>query len=146
MFINQKLDKFGIGLYRYSNNYLLEKNITVLESYLPLIFMVVFGFVVALIFLILSEWLGARRSTAGKKTTYESGMEPVGTARERFSIKFYMVAVSFIVFDIEVVFMYPWAVQMSQLGLTAFISMMVFIIILLAGLYYEIKKGGLKWD
>ena len=118
----------------------------VLETYLPLIFMLVFGFAVALAFLIGSEWLGARRKTKGKETTYESGMEPVGTARERFSVKFYMVAVSFIVFDIEVVFMYPWAVQMSQLGLTAFTAMMIFITILLAGLYYEIKKGGLKWD
>ncbi len=118
----------------------------ILESYLPLFFMVVFGFTVAMVFLLLSEWLGARRKTEAKETTYESGMEPVGTARRRFTVKFYMVAVSFIVFDIEVVFMYPWAVQMSKLGLTAFIAMMIFIIILLAGLYYEIKKGGLEWD
>jgi len=117
-----------------------------LESYLPLIIMIVVGFAVAVIFLLLSEWLGARRTTAGKQTTYESGMVPRGTARERFSVKFYMVAVSFIVFDIEVVFMYPWAVQLGQLGLTACWSMIMFILILFAGYFYELKRGGFEWD
>jgi NADH-quinone oxidoreductase subunit A len=73
-------------------------------------------------------------------------MLPYGTARERFSVKFYMVAVSFIVFDVEVVFMYPWAVQMKELGLGAFIAMMIFIVVLLAGYFYELKKGGFEWD
>ena len=82
-----------------------------LELYLPLIFMLIFGFGVAVAFMFLSEWLGARRETDGKKSTYESGMPPRGTARDRFSVKFYMVAVSFIVFDVEVVFLYPWAVS-----------------------------------
>jgi len=103
-----------------------------------------FGF--AVLFLVLSEWLGARRATKEKETTYESGMEPVGTARERFSVKFYMVAVSFIVFDIEVVFLYPWAVQFRSLGLAAFISMMIFVVILFVGYFYELRKGGLDWD
>lgn len=117
-----------------------------LESYLPLILMMVIGFVVAIAFLFLSEWLGARRTTAGKQTTYESGMVPRGTARERFSVKFYMVAVSFIVFDIEVVFMYPWAVQLGELGLAAFWAMILFIGILFAGYFYELKRGGFQWD
>jgi NADH-quinone oxidoreductase subunit A len=73
-------------------------------------------------------------------------MEPVGTAQERFSIKFYLTAVSFIVFDIEVVFLYPWAVQMRDLGAKGLVAAITFIVILLVGLYYEIKKGGLKWD
>ena len=117
-----------------------------LESYLPLIFMLVFGFFVAMVFMILSEWLGARRSTKEKQTTYESGMLPRGNARERFSVKFYLVAMSFIVFDIEVVFMYPWAVSLKDSGLPALIGMIIFILILLIGLIYEIKKGGLNWD
>lgn len=117
-----------------------------LQSYLPLILMVVFGFGVGVAFLFLSEWLGARRRTEGKATTYESGMPPVGTARERFSVKFYMVAVSFIIFDIEVVFMYPWAVRFNALGLTAFIAMIIFIFVLFAGYYWEYKKGGFEWD
>ncbi len=117
-----------------------------LEEYLPLIIMLVVGFIVAVAFLYLAEWLGARRTTPGKKTTYESGMEPLGTARDRFSVKFYMVAVSFIVFDIEVVFMYPWAVQVGALGLTAFWAMTVFMVILFIGYFYELKKGGFEWD
>lgn len=116
------------------------------DSYIPLIFMVVFGFFIALAFLFLSEWLGARRTTEGKQTTYESGMIPHGTARERFSVKFYMIAVSFIVFDIEVVFMYPWAAQFGNLGIAAFVAMMIFIVVLLAGYFYELRKGGLEWD
>ena len=117
-----------------------------LELYLPLIFMLVFGFGVAVAFMFLSEWLGARRETAGKKSTYESGMPPRGTARERFSVKFYMVAVSFIVFDVEIVFLYPWAVQAGALGVTAFWAMFAFIGILFAGYFWELKKGGLDWN
>lgn len=116
------------------------------EEYLPLIFMVIIGFGFALLFLVLSEWLGARRKTAGKQTTYESGMVPFGTARKRFSIKFYLVAVSFIVFDIEVVFLYPWAVKFNSLGLAAVLAMVIFILILFAGYFYELRKGGLDWD
>lgn len=117
-----------------------------LLEYLPLIVMLVFSFGVAFIFMILSEWLGARRETDEKKTTYESGMIPRGSARDRFSVKFYLVAMSFIVFDIEVVFLYPWAVSMRETGLAGLIAMVIFIIILLIGLIYEIKKGGLNWD
>jgi len=120
-------------------------NPTLIE-YLPVLIMIGIGIVVGLKFVVLSEWLGARRNTKEKRTTYESGMMPMGTARERFSIKFYLVAVSFIVFDIEVVFMYPWAVQLRELGMQGLIAMSTFIFILLAGLYYEIKKGGVKWD
>lgn len=115
-------------------------------EYLPLIIMVIAGFAVGLVFLLLSEWLGARRETPQKSTTYESGMLPRGSARDRFSVKFYMVAVSFIIFDIEVVFLYPWAVQLGQLGMLAFWAMFIFIAILFAGYYYELKKGGFSWN
>jgi NADH-quinone oxidoreductase subunit A len=117
-----------------------------LEHYLPLIIMLIVGFATAVIFLFLSEWLGARRLTPAKQTTYESGMVPRGTARERFSVKFYMVAVSFIVFDVEIVFMYPWAVQLGELGIAAFWTMMIFILLLFGGYFYELKRGGFEWD
>jgi NADH-quinone oxidoreductase subunit A len=119
---------------------------SIIKEYLPLVFIVLFGFAIGGVFMIASEWLGARRGTAGKVTTYESGMPIFGSARDRFSVKFYMVAVSFIVFDIEVVFLYPWAVQMVELGLPVFIAMMIFIVILFIGLFWEIRKGGLEWD
>lgn len=115
-------------------------------TYLPLILMLVTGFALGVVFLFLSEWLGARRDTKEKQSTYESGMIPVGTARERFSVKFYLVAMSFIVFDIEVVFLYPFAVRFGSLGIAAMIAMLLFVIVLFAGYFYEIKKGGLKWD
>ncbi|MFN3306114.1 MAG: NADH-quinone oxidoreductase subunit A [Candidatus Kapaibacteriota bacterium] len=117
-----------------------------LESYIPLILMVILGFLFAFLFLILSEWMGARRVTREKITTYESGMIPFRTARERFTVKFYLVAMSFIVFDIEVVFLYPWAVSFSSLDSAGFWAMIVFVVVLFAGYYYELKKGGLQWD
>ncbi|MEJ5285969.1 MAG: NADH ubiquinone oxidoreductase chain A [Candidatus Kapaibacterium sp.] len=117
-----------------------------LTSYIPLILMVLFGFAIAFVFMILSEWMGARRVTREKITTYESGMIPFRTARERFSVKFYLIAMSFIVFDIEVVFLYPWAVSFNWLDSAGFWAMIIFIVILFAGYYYELKKGGLQWD
>jgi NADH:ubiquinone oxidoreductase subunit 3 (chain A) len=92
-----------------------------------------------------NELFGPRRPTDEKTSTYESGMEPVRTARERFSVKFYLVAMLFIVFDIEIVFMYPWAVLFRQLGMFGFIEMVVFIAILLVGYIYILKKGALQW-
>ncbi len=116
-------------------------------EYIPLIFMVLFGFVMAVVFLLGSEYLGARRSTKEKQTTYESGMIPFGTARERLSVKFYLVAMSFIVFDIEVVFLYPWAVNIVNFsGAAAHIGVIIFGFILFAGYYWEFRKGGFKWD
>jgi NADH-quinone oxidoreductase subunit A len=93
-----------------------------------------------------NELLGPKHPNDEKLTTYESGMEPIRTARERFSVKYYMVAMLFIVFDIEIVFMYPWAVTYKQLGVQGFIVMFVFVLILLVGFYYVWKKGALEWD
>jgi NADH-quinone oxidoreductase subunit A len=117
-----------------------------LEIYLPIIIMLVLGFGFAGLFLFLSAYLGARRATPLKTTVYESGMESVGSARDRFSIKFYMVAVSFIVFDIEVVFLYPYAIQVVELGLVPFVAVTTCIVVLFLGYFYELKKGGFKWD
>jgi NADH-quinone oxidoreductase subunit A len=117
-----------------------------LEDYIPILLMLIVGSGVAAIFLVLSRSLGPRRPTDEKLSTYESGMEPVRTARERFSVKYYMVAVLFILFDIEVVFLYPWAVQYKALGWFAFIEMFIFIFILFIGYFYILKKGALRWD
>ena len=104
------------------------------------------GLALGLVLPILARIVGPLRPKAVKLMPYESGMDPVGSARERFSVKFYLVAMLFIIFDIEVIFMYPWAVQFKQLGLLAFIDMLVFVVILFVGYIYLIKKGGLKWD
>lgn len=121
-----------------------------IESYIPIIIILAISILFALISIRASTLFGPSRPNKEKLSTYESGIEPVGTAHERFSVKFYMVAVLFILFDIEVVFLYPWAVSFLNLDhvrmVYSFISVLVFIVILLVGYIYIIKKGALKWD
>lgn len=117
-----------------------------IEQYYPIFIMIAGGVVFGVLMGKVNEILGPSRPTEEKSSTYESGMEPVKTARERFSIKFYMVAMLFIIFDIEVVFLYPWAVAYKQLGIRGFITMFVFIAVLLIGYYYIWRKGALEWD
>ena len=121
-----------------------------LESYIPIIIILTISVLFAVTNVKLSSLLGPSRPNKEKMSTYESGVEPVGTAHDRFSVKFYMVAVLFILFDIEIVFLYPWAVSFINLDharmVYSFVSALVFIIILLVGYIYVIKKGALKWD
>ncbi|MGD0338996.1 MAG: NADH-quinone oxidoreductase subunit A [Bacteroidota bacterium] len=117
-----------------------------LESYIPIMIMLGVGVLMALIFSNASMLFGPKRPTEEKYSTYESGMEPVGTTKERMSVKYYMVAMLFIVFDIEVIFLYPWAVNFRLLGLFGFVEMFIFILILLVGYYYILRKGALRWD
>ena len=117
-----------------------------MESYIPIFMMLGFAAIFGVVMVKLNEWLGPKRPSEEKLSTYESGMEPVRTARERFSVKFYMVAVLFILFDIEVVFLYPWAVTFKDLGVFGFVTMVVFILILLIGYFYIWRKGALEWD
>ncbi len=97
-------------------------------------------------FVLLAELLGPKKPTAIKAEPFESGMIPISSPRKRFSVKFYLVAILFIIFDIEAVFLYPWAILMRELGLLGFLEMVIFILILLGGLFYAWKKGGLEWD
>ncbi|MBP9190951.1 MAG: NADH-quinone oxidoreductase subunit A [Ignavibacteria bacterium] len=121
-----------------------------LESYIPIFIILAISIIFAVVNVNLSSLLGPSRPNKEKLSTYESGIEPVGTAHDRFSVKFYMVAVLFILFDIEVVFLYPWAVSFIGLEpvkmIYSFISVAVFIIILLVGYIYVIRKGALNWD
>ena len=117
-----------------------------LESYVPIFVMIAGGIVFGVVMVKLNEWFGPHRPNDEKLSTYESGMEPVRSARERFSVKFYMVAMLFILFDIEVVFLYPWAVSFRQLGLAGFVTMAVFIFVLFLGYFYVWRKGALEWD
>jgi NADH-quinone oxidoreductase subunit A len=117
-----------------------------IEGYIPLLMMLGIGLLLAVIFSTASRLFGPKHPSDEKYSTYESGMEPVGTTRERISVKYYMVAMLFIVFDIEVIFLYPWAVNYRLLGLFGLIEMVVFILILLVGYYYILKKGALRWD
>jgi NADH-quinone oxidoreductase subunit A len=117
-----------------------------IENYIPIFMMIGVALAFGLVMGKINEIVGPRRPNEEKSSTYESGMEPVRTARERFSVKYYMVAMLFIVFDIEIVFMYPWAVTYKQLGIQGFIVMFVFVFVLLVGFYYIWRKGALEWD
>ena len=117
-----------------------------LSAWAPiLVFMIlVTGF--ALVSVIGSLILGMRKPTPEKQAPYECGMQPVGTARERFSVKFYLVAMLFLLFDIEAVFLFPWAVVYRDLKLFGFFEMLLFVGIVLAGYVYVWKKGALEWE
>ena len=90
--------------------------------------------------------LRPNRPDPSKLSPYECGCPPVGDARERFSVHFYIIAMIFVLFDLEAVFMYPWAINYIKLGLFGFVEMLVFIFILLVGYFYVWKKGALEWD
>lgn len=96
--------------------------------------------------LIASKLLRPGGTGPAQRTTYESGMEPVGGAWIQFNIRYYMFALVFVIFDVETVFLYPWAVAFSQLGLLAFIEALIFIAILVIGLVYAWRKGALEWS
>lgn len=117
-----------------------------LEQYLPIFFLIALAVSFGVVSIVVSNFIGPKRPNKIKESAYESGMDPIGTAHERFSVKYYLVAMLFVVFDIEVVFMYPWAVQFRSLGLFALIEMLIFMALLFAGYYYIIKKGALEWD
>lgn len=119
-------------------------------SYIPLLILLAIALGLAVLLNVLSRVMGPFRPNKVKNSVYESGMDPVGTAHERFSVKFYLIAMLFILFDIEIVFMYPWAVQFKDLaqlyGIFPLVEMGIFVIILFVGYIYVWKKGGLDWN
>jgi len=116
------------------------------EVYFPIVAMAALALLAGGGLMVVSHLLGKRTRSSLKDSPYESGIEPVGTTKERFPVKFYLIALLFIIFDIEVIFLYPWAVIYKMGGLFLFIEMLIFIAILLIGYVYIIKKGALKWD
>lgn len=115
-------------------------------DYLPIVltFLVAAGFVVTT--MVVTHLLGPKRRSKIKMESFECGIEAEGNARVPFSIKYFLVAILFVLFDVEVIFMYPWAVNFKELGLTGFIEMGLFIMFFLVGFYYIRKKGALKWE
>lgn len=117
-----------------------------LNEFAPIGALLVVSILVSLIILFISRLFGPYRPTTRKNAPYESGMKPIGPANRRYSVRFYLIAVLFILFDIEVIFFLPWAVVFRDLGLYAFIAMGVFIAVLTIGLIYEWKVGALEWE
>jgi NADH-quinone oxidoreductase subunit A len=117
-----------------------------LQNYVPILFLFLLAMGFGLFAVGASAILGPRRPSAEKLSTYECGMVVEADARKPFDVKYYLVAMAFLVFDVEVVFMYPWAVRFKQLGLFGFIEMMVFLAILLVGFVYIWRKGVFEWE
>jgi len=117
-----------------------------LAQYLPigLMFIIALGFVVFI--MVLTHSLGPKRASKIKLDAFECGIESKGNARVPFNIKYFLVAILFVLFDVEVIFMYPWAVNFKELKMTGFIEMVIFIVLLMVGFFYIKKKGALKWE
>ena len=115
-------------------------------QYLPIVLMaiVAIGFVVGTMFV--THLLGPNRKTKVKQESFECGIDVQGNARTPISVKYFLVAILFVLFDVEVIFMYPWAVNFKELGAVGFIEMLTFIAFFVVGFYYIIKRGALKWE
>ena len=115
------------------------------QTYFPVLVQIAIAMAVAAGLIAASALLGKRARSPQKDTPYECGIAPTGSARERFSVKFYLVGMIFILFDIEAVFLYPWAVVYRQLKMFAFAEMLLFVALILVGFFYVWKKGALDW-
>jgi NADH-quinone oxidoreductase subunit A len=124
----------------------METTPSLLSQYLPIVFtaMIALGFVVTTLFV--THWLGPKRKTKVKSDPFECGVEVQGNARTPFSIKYFLVAILFVLFDVEVIFMYPWAVNFKELGLFGLLEMFTFMGLMVVGLIYIIRRGALKWE
>ncbi|MBD8498208.1 NADH-quinone oxidoreductase subunit A [Paenibacillus sp. CAU 1523] len=116
------------------------------NNYVMVVIFIALGILLPIAALTLGRYLRPNRPTAMKMTTYESGNEPVGAGQVRFNIRYYLFALMFVIFDVETVFLYPWAVAYNHLGLFALIEMLIFVAMLLVGLMYAWKKKVLKWN
>src|SRR5580700_3816245 len=116
------------------------------ELYFPILVQAIIAMVVAAALITISYVFGKRIRNRVKDMPYESGIVPTGDARQRFSVKFYLVGMLFILFDIEAIFLYPWVVVYRELRMFAFVEMLVFVILILSGFFYIWKKGALDWS
>jgi NADH-quinone oxidoreductase subunit A len=119
-----------------------------LDEYVGIVVLGIVAILIPLLTLILGQWLGPRRPTEQKSEPYESGMTAIGPAQRRVPVRFYRVAVLFILFDIEVIFMYPWAVLFFHVDrqVFLFVEMLIFVLVLMVGYVYAWKSGALEWD
>lgn len=115
------------------------------QSYLPILVFIGFGLFLGVAALVLGKLISPYRPYAAKLSAYECGFEPFEDARLPFDIRYYRIAILFIIFDLETAFLFPWAISLRQIGLPGFLAMSIFIGILLIGFLYEWRKGALKW-
>lgn len=117
-----------------------------LENYLPILIFMVIGLLVGGGAMIAGFVLGERRPNAEKNSPYECGFDAFENARLKFDVRYYLVAILFIIFDLEIAFLFPWAVALEGLGLAGLVAMAIFLAILVVGFVYEWKKGALEWE
>ena len=117
-----------------------------LEAYFPVLIFLLFGAVLGAALMSIGRILGPNKPDAAKLSPYECGFEAFEDARMKFDVRYYLVAILFILFDLEIAFLFPWAVVIREIGLFGFVCMMVFLAILVVGFIYEWKKGALEWD
>jgi NADH-quinone oxidoreductase subunit A len=116
------------------------------SQYIPIALQLLFGIGLVTAMIGASHFLGPRRNTSDKLDTFESGIEQIGNARQPMAVKYFLVAILFVLFDVEVIFFYPYAVNFRELGWMGFLEVMMFVGFFLAGFYYIIKKGALNWE
>ena len=117
-----------------------------LQTYLPVILFILVGVVVGVAPQAMGHFLGPQRPDAAKDSPYECGFEAFGDARMKFDVRYYLVAILFILFDLEIAFLFPWAAAIRDIGAPGFWAMMIFLGILVVGFVYEWKKGALDWE
>jgi len=117
-----------------------------LEQYFPVLLFILFGVTVGAVLLTVGSLLAPNRPDAEKLSPYECGFEAFEDARMKFDVRYYLVAILFILFDLEIAFLFPWAVVLPEIGIFGFAAMMVFLAVLVVGFVYEWKKGALEWE
>lgn len=117
-----------------------------LNEYLPILIFVIVAIGLSLIVIVLPFLFASKKPDSEKLSTYECGFEAFGDSRGKFDIKFYLVAILFIIFDLEIAFLFPWAISLGSIGIYGFCSMMIFLFVLTIGFIYEWKKGALEWE
>ncbi len=117
-----------------------------LEQYLPILLFILVGLALGAVLLTVGTVLSPNRPNPEKLSPYECGFEAFEDARMKFDVRYYLVAILFILFDLEIAFLFPWAVVLPEIGLFGFVAMMVFLLVLVVGFVYEWKKGALEWE
>ena len=117
-----------------------------LENYLPILIFLLLGLVLGTVMFVLGYFLGPNRPDSEKNSAYECGFEAFEDARMKFDVRYYLVAIMFIIFDLEIAFLFPWAVALDGIGMVGFWAMMIFLAVLVVGFIYEWRRGALEWE
>ena len=118
----------------------------IMTEYLPILIFLILAFAISAGAIFTSLVVGKKNSYSEKNSTYECGFDPFDDSRGKFEVKFYLVAILFIIFDLEIIFLFPWAIAFDEIGLFGFLSMMFFLLVLTVGFIYEWMKGALDWN